>query len=72
MANVIEVWDDLEGSSDSELDMAEGEFEVEEGEFEVETSDDDTQPRPSTSTHSRCTARHVEYDWEEIRDGKYI
>ena len=65
VANVIEVWDDIEDSSDSELDMAEEEF-------EVETSDDDTQPRPSTSTRSRALTHRVEYDWEEIRDGKYI
>ena len=64
VANVVEVWDYVEDTSDSELDMAEGEF-------EIETSEDDTPSRPSTSTRSWATARHVGYDWEEVREGRY-
>ena len=74
VATVVDVWDDIETEPESE-----GSYEYDEDrvvqEFEGDSSDNETDPVPSTSASIRSTrprGRPVEYNWEEISDGKDI
>ena len=86
VGSVMEAWDDVETEAESEDSdasdrSAESVADVAGQDFADETSDEEdntvlatapaTAPGPSTVTHSSTrSTRPVEYDWQEITDGK--